>query len=192
VANQYIPNDDPEHKTMVNHIDEDKKNPSADNLEWVTPKENSNHGTCRQRSGNSRKKPVAEYNLQGEYIRTWKSVRDIATFYADLWECDISAMKSVENTIYACCKNNTYTAYGRIWRYNETGSVARINVRSCVMRRKNTSDKLTLFYNGKVPEKYLYQEPTDKEIYDYFMSLDKLTEREKILIHKLARGTKWR
>ena len=34
---------------VVNHIDEDKTNNCLSNLEYVTPKENSNHGTCRER-----------------------------------------------------------------------------------------------------------------------------------------------
>lgn len=42
VAKTFIPNDDPL-KTLVNHIDENKKNNHFTNLEWVTPSENVNH-----------------------------------------------------------------------------------------------------------------------------------------------------
>ena len=34
----FIKNDDPEHKTQVNHIDHNRSNNDANNLEWITPK----------------------------------------------------------------------------------------------------------------------------------------------------------
>ena len=42
VANAYCPN--PENKPNVNHIDSDRTNCSAENLEWVTQSENLKHG----------------------------------------------------------------------------------------------------------------------------------------------------
>ena len=41
VALTYVPNPDPEKLTIVDHKDCNKLNPEADNLEWVTQKENT-------------------------------------------------------------------------------------------------------------------------------------------------------
>lgn len=43
VALQFIPNPDPARKLYVNHIDGDKNNCAASNLEWVTAWENDHH-----------------------------------------------------------------------------------------------------------------------------------------------------
>lgn len=43
VATAFCENDDPEHKTQVNHIDGDPSNNNASNLEWCTPSENMQH-----------------------------------------------------------------------------------------------------------------------------------------------------
>lgn len=42
VALAFVPNDDVENKTQVGHKDESRNNDYYLNLEWVTPKENSN------------------------------------------------------------------------------------------------------------------------------------------------------
>ena len=41
VAMCFLPNDDPNHKITVDHLDEDKLNYSLDNLEWASMSENT-------------------------------------------------------------------------------------------------------------------------------------------------------
>lgn len=45
IAKAFVPNDDPEHKTDVNHKDGNKWNNNPSNLEWVTKSENDKHAS---------------------------------------------------------------------------------------------------------------------------------------------------
>ena len=77
IAATFVPNPDPEHKTDVNHLDENKSNNKVDNLSWVTPKENDNWGTHAQRISDSQSKtPTLQLDLEGNIIKCWKSARE--------------------------------------------------------------------------------------------------------------------
>ena len=78
VAKQFLPNND--NTLIVNHIDENRANPCVDNLEWISRRDNINHGTAQKRKGEKIQRPVSEYNKEGKYIRTWKSVKCIVEF----------------------------------------------------------------------------------------------------------------
>lgn len=82
VANCFVANEF--NKPEVNHIDEDKNNNRADNLEWVTAKENSNHGTRNDRISKYVKanQPWKNrvYGTGGEYQgdkKRWKNILQI-------------------------------------------------------------------------------------------------------------------
>jgi hypothetical protein len=73
VAEAFIPN--PEHKEQVNHIDGNKHNNNVSNLEWTTPRENTLHSYRVLKRGI---KKVSQYDLQGNYIRTYDSLAEAA------------------------------------------------------------------------------------------------------------------
>jgi len=73
VAEAFIVNDCPDYKTQVNHKDNNRYNNCVDNLEWVTPSENTTHAYVN--GYNSKAKIV--YQMDGEeYIAMYYSTRE--------------------------------------------------------------------------------------------------------------------
>ena len=120
VAQTFIPN--PDNLPQVNHKDEDKtnnfvflnKDGSVDkeksNLEWKSPKENSNHGTRNERIAKAntngiRSKRVLQLSLDGELIREWPSIG----------ECSRNGFS--KGNVWACCNGKKPHYKGYIWRY---------------------------------------------------------------------------
>ena len=103
VAEAYIPN--PENLPQVNHKDENKANNCLQNLEWCDAKYNINYGTCITKISNSRKIPILQYDLDGNFIREWPSATDVG--------------REVKGFICKCLKGKTKSAYGFVWKYKE-------------------------------------------------------------------------
>jgi hypothetical protein len=73
VALTFIPN--PENKDTVNHKDGNKLNNAISNLEWLTNKENIQHGFNSGLYQNS-KTEVSQYTLSRNYLNTFKSLHE--------------------------------------------------------------------------------------------------------------------
>ena len=118
VAQTFLPN--PEGKPCVNHKiegDEGKKinmvffnedgtvDEKRSTIEWVTPKENSNYGTCIERSAKTRSKKVLQFTLDGEFVREWESTN----------ECGRNGFN--QRHVVNCCNGKRKTHKGFKWCY---------------------------------------------------------------------------
>lgn len=87
----------------VDHINRDPADNRICNLRWTTKKENMNNarvGTIKRRS------PVEQYDLDGNYIKSWDKIRDAAKEYG---------MKPTN--ISAVCSGIAKTCGGFKWKY---------------------------------------------------------------------------
>lgn len=110
VAETFIPN--PNNLPFINHIDENKKNNSVDNLEWCTREYNNNYGTRNERSAKARingkcSKKVLQFTLDGILVKEWPSSKEVGRNGYD------------GSNIRKCCRGERNSAHGYIWKYKE-------------------------------------------------------------------------
>jgi len=104
VASAFCTNDDPEHKTQVNHINEDKADNRAENLEWVTPSENIRHGTGIDRRARSQSLPV---------VMVYKGMSVVFDSAEDAERRTGIPAKSIQK----CCTGRLQTTHGASFAY---------------------------------------------------------------------------
>lgn len=104
VAKTFIPN--PENKDQVNHIDGNKKNACANNLEWCTNTENQIHKVNSGLSNSTKK--IIQYDLQMNKIKVFNSQVEAS-----------KELKINNSNISSCCKEKVKTAGGFIFKFSE-------------------------------------------------------------------------
>ncbi len=145
VAEAFIPN--PKNYSDVNHIDETHTNNNVDNLMWCTHKYNQNYGTIKERMKRKMtnhpvfSKEIAQYDLDGNFIKTFPSVREIKR------ELKLKGFKSIYDACFEI--NNTHTSHGFQWRYVQDGLDYTRNIGK-VKRKHSTEKKRVYQYSLKM------------------------------------------
>lgn len=115
VAMAFLENDNPQEKKFIDHINCNKQDNRANNLEWVSNRENIEKAMKNHLYNNPNKKQVRCKDLNlifessykaGEYInnRFYKNSKRVST---------------IANKIRACCLKYQKIAYNHTWEYVE-------------------------------------------------------------------------
>lgn len=92
----------------VNHIDENKFNNKASNLEWCTHKENVNHGNEIERGARKQRRSFCQLDMDGNLIRIWHGFKKMQR------ETGFQ-----RKSVYECCVGKRESYKGYKWEYLE-------------------------------------------------------------------------
>ena len=98
--------DNPDNKPYVNHINGNRSDNNVEDLEWVTPSENTQHAVNTGLFKSGRTRAVIQYNLNGEQMATFESATEAAR-----------QTGGSQSKITMCCRRQRDSANDYQWRY---------------------------------------------------------------------------
>lgn len=104
VAITFIPN--PNNYKEVNHKNEIKNDNRVENLEWCSRKYNATYNNCHLRHSEWGKKPILQFDLQGNFIKEWSYAKEI----------ELSGIAK-SYLVKQCCRNQLCQTSGYVWRF---------------------------------------------------------------------------
>ena len=81
-------------------------------------------------------KKIVQYDLEGNYIRTWNNIDEVS-----------KALGVCRESIAGCCRGKSKSAHKSIWRYSISGIPEVVSAKS---RRKDSRHILQLTLNGEI------------------------------------------
>lgn len=181
VALTFIPNFD--NKPQVNHRNGNKKINDVSNLEWVSESENQKHAVLigihasspmKGKTGakNPQSKKVLQYDIDGNYLKTWDSIADITRQLAFL-QCGISS----------CINGRSHSSYGYIWKKYTPNFPHKIDSLKSIYRTSRPVQKGVLKRNIAV-----YQFTKDGRFIKRWTSLYEIKNETYYSIHSIMRN----
>lgn len=131
----------------VNHIDENKTNNNAENLEWCSHKYNVNYGTSTMRRAKKMGTKIVRYDKHGNFIDSFYSIR----------EAERCTKISRQNITSVLDKN--LTGGGYVWR--EYTGYAPLNI-SVSIPKNSSKEILQYSVDGKFIAKYKSSKEIEK------------------------------
>ena len=115
VAEAFIPN--PENKPQVNHIDGNKQNNFVTNLEWVTPKENTQHALAEKLLN----PPIGERCASSRY-KEGQVLEAIKLLSEGKHNCEVAKLTGIDDRAVSDIRNKK--RWGYLWETDQTKGLA--------------------------------------------------------------------